>query len=371
MKKLIISICTVLLILSAPLAAFEWGGVIKDDTGIVTPDFKAITFKQSNAISLWFKAPLGDSNFKLTGEGLYKYNFTANKAGKDFVNIVDLTLFKLDGKINAGSGLLTINAGRFSVADTTGAVFAQTSDGISVAYALDSVKLGLYAGYTGLLNGLNVAMAVAPEKQNKVYNMAYAFAPIGLTIELPSLFLNQNLTLQGYALLDCGANKSNMFYANIALAGPITNSVYYNLASSFGSVKFKNFMNYTGLTVYIFPADEIAVNAGIDFGTAAQSKLAAFTSASAKSADVSGKIAPKVGFTYGTDVMCFDFGAKYKIAYDTVKAKYAGAGADINAGFVYNIFSDLQVGLNVTAAIDTTAAKQNNYTANLNIALAF
>ena len=106
MKKLIISICTVLLILSAPLAAFEWGGVIKDDAGIVTPDFKAITFKQSNAISLWFKAPLGDSNFKLTGEGLYKYNFTANKAGKDFVNIVDLTLFKLDGKINAGSGLL-------------------------------------------------------------------------------------------------------------------------------------------------------------------------------------------------------------------------------------------------------------------------
>ena len=371
MKKLFISICTALFILSAPLAAFEWGGVLKDDTGISTPDFKAITFKQSNALSLWFKAPFGDSGFRLTGEGLYKYNFTATKESKDFVNIVDLSLFKVDGKINAGKGLLTINAGRFSVADATGAVIAQTADGISAAYALDTVKLGFYAGYTGLLNGLNVAMALTPEKDNKVYNPAYAVAPIGITVELPSLFLNQNLTLQGYALLDCGANKSSMFYANLAFAGPITNSIYYNLASSFGSVKFKNFMNYTGFTLYVFPSDEIAINAGLDFGTADQGKLAAFTSVSAKSTDVSGKIAPRVGFTYGNDTWCLDLGAKYRIAYDTEKSKYAGAGADLNAGFVYNIFSDLQLGLTINQVIDTTAAKQNNFTANLNIAFAF
>ena len=370
MKKLLVSICTALFILSAPLSAFEWGGVIKDDTGITTPDFKDITFKQSNSLSLWFKAPVGN-RFKLTGEGLYKYNLSVNKSSTDFVNILDLSLFKLDGKIDAGNGLLSLTAGRFSVADATGAVIAQTSDGINVTYALDTVKLGAYAGYTGLLNGLNVAMATAPEKNLKLYNPAYAYAPLGLTVELPSLFLNQNITLQGYALLDCGSNKSSMYYGNIVFAGPITNSVYYNLSTSLGSVNFKSFMNYTGFTLYVFPSEEIALNAGVDFGSADQGSMAAFTSASAKSGDVSGKIVPRISFAYGTDVMCLELGAKYNIAYDTAKAKYAGAGADINAGFVYNIFSDLQIGLNITSFIDATEAKQNNFTANLNIALAF
>ncbi len=370
MKKFLVSVCTALFILSAPLSAFEWGGVIKDDTGISTPDFKSITFNQSNAISLWFKTPVGES-FKLTAEGLYKYNLSVSKDATEFVNIADLSLFKFDGKINAGSGLLSLTAGRFSVADATSAVIAQTSDGISVNYALDTVKLGAYAGYTGLLNSLNVPMATAPQKDIKVYNPAYPYAPLGLTVELPSLFLNQNVTLQGYALLDCGANKSSMYYANLVLAGPVTNIIYYNLSTTLGSVNFKNFMNYTGFTLYIFPTNEIAVNAGLDFGTADQGNTAAFTSIAVKSGDVSGKIVPRVSFTYGTDDMCLELGGKYRIAYDTAKAKYAGAGADINAGFVYNIFSDLQIGLNINALIDTTEAKQNNFTANLNIALAF
>ena len=371
MKKFLVSVCTALFILSAPLSAFEWGGVIKDDTGITTPDFKDITFKQSNALSLWFKAPFGNSGFKLTAEGLYKYNLSVSKAATEFVNIADLSLFKVDGKIDAGSGLLSLSAGRFAVADATGAVIAQTSDGISVNYALDTVKLGAYAGYTGLLNSLNVPMATAPQKDIKVYNPAYPYAPLGLTVELPSLVLNQNVTLQGYALLDCGANKSSMYYANLVLAGPVTNIIYYNLSTTLGSVNFKNFMNYTGFTLYIFPTNEIAVNAGLDFGTADQGNTAAFTSIAVKSGDVSGKIVPRVSFTYGTDDMCLELGGKYRIAYDTAKAKYAGAGADINAGFVYNIFSDLQIGLNINALIDTTEAKQNNFTANLNIALAF
>ncbi len=371
MKKLLVSICTALFILSAPLSAFEWGGVIKDDTGITTPDFKDITFKQSNALSLWFKAPLGDSAFKLTGEGLYKYNLSVTKDSTDFENILDLPLLKVDGKINAGKGLLSIAAGRFSTADATGAVFAQTSDGLSVNYALDTVKLGAYAGFTGLLNGLNVAMTAAPEKDNKVYNPAYPYVPLGLTVELPSLFLNQNLTLQGYALFDCGSNKSSSYYGNLVLAGPITNIIYYNLSTSLASVNFKGFMNYTGFTLYVFPTEEIAVNAGLDFATADQGKLLAFTSLSPKGAEVSGKITPRAGFTYGNDVMCIELGGKFKIAYDSVKANYAASSADINAGFVYNIFSDLQLGLNITAQIDATEAKQNNFIANLNLALAF
>ena len=367
MKKTVVSIFAALFVLCAPLSAVEWGGVIKDDTGISTPEF---TFNQSNSLALWFKTPLGQSKaFSLSGEGFYKYNLAVTKAGSEFTNIADLTLFKLAGKINAGDGLINLSAGRFSVADATGAVFAQTSDGLSVVYSAATIKAGLYAGYTGLLNALNVTMAAAPEKANKVYNLAYPYVPVGLTLELPSLFLNQNVTIQGYGLFDCGSLKTNKYYANLVIAGPFSNTVYYNLSTSLGSNNFKDFMNYTGFTLYVFPTEEISVNAGVEYGSAAQGKLAAYSSVSSKGADISGKITPKLGFTYGNEVLCADLGAKYILSHDG--SKYAGAGAELAASFVYNIFSDLQVGLSASAFFDTTSAKANTYNANLNLALAF
>ena len=82
-------------------------------------------------------------------------------------------------------------------------------------------------------------------------------------------------------------------------------------------------------------------------------------------------IAPNLTFIYGNDVLCLEFGGKYNLTYNAEKSNYAGTGADINAGFVYNIFSDLQVGLNATARLDLTEAKQNDFEAKLTMALAF
>ena len=369
MKKILISICTAL-ILTASLSAFEWGGVLKNDSGITTPDFKAITFKQSNAVSLWANSPLGqNSGFTFSGEVFYKYNLAIAKGENTFVNIFDVPLLKVGGKINSGSGLITINAGRFSYADGTGAVMAQTCDGLSVVFAMPALKIGAYAGYTGFVNALNVAMAVAPEKNNKVYNLAYKYAPMGVTLELPALFANQNLSLQGYALLDCGSNKSNKYFANLILAGPITNSIFYNLGTSVGSENFKNLMDYSAFTLYFFPTPELSINAGVEYGSGEQGKLSPYSSISVKSMDAASKICPKLSLTYGTSTFCFDIGGRYILAYSD--DKYSGAGTEANLGFVYNIFSDLQVGATVTAFLDSTEAKANNYTANLNIALAF
>lgn len=367
MKKLLLSICTVLFVFSASLSAVEWGGVFKDETGISAPE---ITFKQSNSLSLWLNAPLGqDSGFVFSTEAFYKYNLEISKDEKTFENIADLTLLKVAGDIQLGEGLFSLSAGRFSVLDATGAVFAQTSDGLMLSYALSRVKLGFYAGYTGLLNELNVPMGVMSESDNKVYNLAYPYIPLGLTVALPSLFLNQNLTLQGYGLIDLGEDKSNCFYANLVFAGPITNIIYYNLSTSFGSVNFKSLMNYTGLTFYVFPTDTITVTGGLDFGSADQGKLAAFTSASVKSTEVESKITPKLGFTYGNDVLCADLGAKFLLEY--ADEKYNASGINLSASFVYNIFSDLQLGLDANASIDLTEAKQSDYTVKLNVSLAF
>lgn len=370
MKKLLLSVLTVLFVISAPLSAFEWGGVIKDETGITTPDFSNIIFNQSNAVSLWVKTPLGaDSGFNLSAEAMYKYNLAIAKGSMSFENIADLNLLKVAGSLTVGDGLLSLSAGRFSTTDATGAVIAQTADGLYVDYALNAVKLGVYAGYTGLVNSLNVSMGVSPEKENKIYNMAYAYAPMGLSVAFPSLFLNQNLTIQGYGFLDCTSNKNNLFYGNLVLAGPFSNSIYYNLATSVGSANFKTLMNYSAFTLYVFATDAVSVTGGVEFGSANQGSLSAFTSVSAKSLEVSSNIIPNLGFTFGTDVLCLDLGAKLKVTYAGDKYKVSGTEADVD--FVYNIFSDFQVGLNVNAFIDLTEAKANNYTAKLNIALAF
>ena len=370
MKKLLVSICTVFLIVSASLSAFEWGGVFKDETGITTPDFKDITFNQSNSIVLWAKTPLGkDSDFNFSTEALYKYNLAVTKDYKTFDNIVDLTLFKVSGIITAGEGDLSIDAGRFYTADSTGAVIAQICDGLNIKYSLSRIQAGFYAGYTGLINSLDVTMAVASEKDNKVYNMAYPYVPVGVKLLFPALFLNQNLTVEGYALFDCGSNKTNLYYANLVFAGPFTNIIYYNLSSSFGSANFKNFMNYSAFTLYVFPTDTISVTGGLDFGTGDKDKVGAYTAVSSKVADVSAKIVPRVGFTYGTDDLCLDLTGKFILGY--ADEKYAAAGTEFDVNFVYNIFSDLQVGLEAKAFFDATEAKANDYTIKLNVALAF
>lgn len=373
MKKILLTVCALFLTFAAPLTAFEWGGLITNDTGIETPDFSDITFNQSNGVSLWFKSPVdAEGNFGFTGELLYKYKYAKPKdVDGVFTNIFDVTLLKLSGDVEAGNGILSLDAGRFSYVDNSGKIISHTVDGIAVDYAVSLIKVGAFAGYTGLLNSLNGDVMSAGD-YNDFYDMSYAYAPVGLSFELPYLLGNQSIGIQAYGLFDCGDLKTNLYYASLTLSGPVSNSVYYNVSTVFGAVDFKDFMNYSGLSVLIFPTETIAINAGVDFGSAADDKLTAYYSPiSSDSADISSSITPKAGFTYGTDQMCFDLKGKYIIGYDYTDKKFTGSGAEIDTDFVYNIFSDLQVGLAATAYIDTTPAKVNKYTVDLNIALAF
>ena len=375
MKKIILTICALFFVFASPLAAMEWGGVLSNDTGIETPDFSNITFKQSNGVSIWFNTPIGEA-FALSGEVLYKYNFVKpQNVDGTFTNIIDVPLFKFAGDIQAGDGVLSLAAGRFSYVDNAGSVVATTVDGASIDYSLSIVKIGFLGAYTGLLNSLNGSVEAAG-KNNKFYDFSYGYAPLGLNVEFPYLLGNQALGIQAFAILDCGdkTTKTNNYYANLALSGPITNIIYYSLSSSFGFVDFKDLMNYSALSVMVFPAETVSINAGVEYGSAYDDSMVMYYSPLAQK--TGGKILAKAGFTYGTDVMCFDLGFKYTIGYDSGNKKFdasttVGSGAELNTGFVYNIFSDLQAGLSFTAFFDSTQNKANKYTANLNIALAF
>ena len=364
MKKILLSICTALFIISAPLAAFEWGGLITNETGIITPDFADITFNQADGISFWINSPIGE-NFALSGEASYKFRFTKEKnADPAITHIADLPLLKIAGDVNTESGILSINAGRFSYVDGTAAVYSNTLDGLSIDYALSTLKFGAVVGYTGLLNSL--AVGLPSENDNKVYNMAYGFLPVGAYVDF-SLFANQSLALQLYGILDFASDAQKYYYANLILSGPITNSIFYSLASSFGFIDFKDMMNYSSLSLIAFPTQLISINAGVDFTSAeGQGPFSAFYSLASSDG---GKITPKLGLTFATSKMSFDLGGRYNLVY--TDSSYKGAEAEVNAGFVYNIFSDFQIGLNFKATIDPEVSANSNYVANLNLALAF
>ena len=375
MKKLVLTICALMLTFAAPLAALEWGGLITNDTGIETPDFSNITFKQSDAISVWFKTPIDEEgDFVVSGELLYKFSLTKPKSIDAIITqLFDVTLLKVAGEIEAGNGILSLNAGRFSYVDNTGAIISHTVDGVSVDYAMSLVKIGAFAGYTGLLNSLNGTVYSAG-KNADFYDLSYGFAPLGVSVEFPYLPANMSLGIQGFAILDCGDNvvKTNTYYADLALSGPVTNNIYYSLSTVLGSTDFKDLSNFSAASLLVFPTEEVSVNAGVEFGSAADGTLSTYYSVlSSKAGEAAASICPKLGLTYGTDIMCFDLSGKYILGYDYINKKYDGSGAEINTGFVYNIFSDFQVGLSATAFFDATPAKSNRYTANLNIALAF
>ena len=372
MKKVLISICAALCLLSFPLSAVEWGGLFTNDSGISAPE---ITFKQSNGISLWVNSPLGeDSGFVFSGEALYKYNLTIMKdADPEFIHFFDVPLLKVSGDLQAGSGILSINAGRFYFVDGSTAVIAQTVDGISAVYNLPVINLGLFAGYTGLLNSLNTPMAVPSEKDNDIYRMAYPYLPIGVSFELPAFAGNQSFEIDAYYLVDCGSGssdeKSNLCYANLILSGPIANIVYYNLATSFGLINFKDVMNYSSLSFMIFPTQEISVTAGVIYGSAEQGPFVSFGSIAPSSLAASGKITPSIGFTFTKGSLCLDLSGNYVLAYE--EDKYTGTNSDISASVIYNIFSDFQVGLTANASLDVTGSNAHQYGAKLNLSLAF
>lgn len=370
MKKILLAIFTALFIFVAPLAAFEWGGVVTDSTGITTPDFSNISFKQQNGISLWFNTSLGSTDLFLSGEGTYKFKLVkAKDLDAQIINVLDIPLFKISGDIPTEGGVLSLNAGRFSYLDASGVIFRGTLDGAGVDYTMPLVKLGFVAGYTGLLNELNLNLANInenPEKQ--FYDFSEATIPLGASVEFPGLFANQTLGLQGYAVLNKDSFDASGYYLNLFLSGPITNFIFYNLVSSVASAdSFKSIMNYSSLTVVAFPTENIAVNIGAEYGSAkGQGSLATFT---APGYSYNGDIVPKVGFTFATNTLNFDLRANYILSYDG--SKYSGTRADVNAGAVYNVFSDFQIGLNFTGQIDVTGGDNSSYSANLNVALAF
>ena len=367
-------------VLTGSLFAMDWGGVIKNNSEVLTPDFSDISIEQSDALYMWATQPLSkDGSFYASGEAYYKFKLV-NEAGTNTItNIVDVDLLKVSGNIEFEECTFTFDAGRFLISDSTGVIFSQTCDGTLEKSTLSLAGFSAYLGYTGLLNSNAVTMldinGNAYANKKGVYVLSHEILPFMYSVDFPVLFGNQSLSVQGAAFIELTQEMNNRCYGNLVLSGPIANSVYYQLATSIGSVNFKNIMNYSALDVYIFPMNSMLVNTGIEYASGNNGPFSAFRGVTSRTAynsasypETSGVLMAKASAGISLNSMYASAAAKFVMdCADSFGAK----GLEFDVNYSYNIFSDLQVGLDVTAYMDFVTATENNYTATLRAAMSF
>lgn len=371
MKKLLTSIVLLVSLVSA-LAAHEWGGIVKEDAKFSTADFTSAAVSQSNSLFLWFKTPLGE-NWNFSSEALYKYNLSYVSKTSALTNVIDVDLFKLSGKITAGNGLISVNAGRYMCTDNTGITFAQTCDGLSLKYSLPSFQTSIYGGYTGLLNANTVVIlgpnGTAYSPENQIYSCTKAYIPVIADLTFPVLFANQTLSVQAEAFIDPSEAAYNRYYASTFLSGFIGNSFNYTFVTQFSSENFDNLGNYSAVEFSFGKKNLFTINTGLKY---ASKDFTGFTStpayASSQSAEYKDVVIPYINGTYTETKAIVNAGLKTVFK---CQDSFTFKGIDLGMGLSYNVFSDLQFGADVHGYLDLQNKDASNYSLGLKASLAF
>lgn len=373
-----------LLLFFIPLSALEWGGLVTESFKYGTKNFssEANQFKQSNSVSLWMSGAVtssGNVNFAAQSSGRYYLDFFNNDVL--FTPIFDLDLLKLSGKTNIADGFFSYSAGRFGVSDLTGKVFSQTCDGLLLKYTRTSFEANAYVGFTGYLNAMNAAMLSKEHKvhsvDGSVYVMAHSYVPVCLSVEMPSLFLNQTFNAQLSGFFDLEETEYNRYYGTLALNGPIYGPLYYSLLTSFALENFDAFSNYTALSLQLYPISFFTVKLNAEYASGNQLIFKPFTTFTSNTAynissspELTGVIMPNVDLILTWESLYASLNGKVVLAYPEDEINFQGL--NFTASMFFNIFSDLQLGLSAIYYHDiVTAGEMNNASVNINLSLAF
>lgn len=372
MKK-VLSTLLLSTVTSISLFAFTWSGLIDNTTKASTADFSSFSLNQSNGIYLSMNAPLTNS-LSLAAEGLYKYNYTNPDA---FTNIVDMDLLKLSGKWNAGSGFVNLSAGRFSISDASGAVFSQTCDGVYFSYDSSSIKAALYGGYTGLLNSLNVSMTAAGStSNNQFYNLAAAYVPLSADFSYSFGSGNGNIGLQALYFYAPAEELKSQFYSTLSIKGQLATAGTYSLSATVGSTEFEDLMMYSKLSCSFYMAQSGIVSLGGEYASGKQGPFNPFNTITARTAcnygggiPTSGVLMPVVSAAFVSSKIYASINEKLVclLPEDTINFE----GFDTNLSLLYNLFSDVQLGLDFSIFSDINDSSKNYYTGTVKASLSF
>lgn len=379
-NKLLIGAVCALFTFVSPVASVEWGGILKNDTQVLLPAFSDFSLSQSDSLFMWLSSPLGESGMYFSTEGMYKFTLATGNGNNNFSQLADVDLLKVSGDYETAKGVFSFAFGRFMMTDSTAAIFAQNFDGVTAKYSANRFVISGFGGYTGLLNSLNVSMldkdgtVFAPA--NEIYSLSNAFVPAGITFELPSIFTNQSLGIQILSFIDLGEEKYNRFYGTLMLSGPVTNKFFYDLAASFGTNDFSAFMNYSALNFHLYPNDYLALSFGAEYASGKNGPFSPFLGVTSRSVvnsttapQTTGSIIPDFVISCVIDRMYFGITGKFLMAIPESEVEMKGVEADFS--FIYSVFTDLQIGFDVTSYFDISKNNEDNLTATLRAAISF
>ena len=273
LKKHIITIGTSLILLASQAFSVDFGGSLNNNTKFSTPTlpedsfFDDFSLKQQDSLNAWLRIPFNNSGthyLVAQVSGMWQYDIPSlDENDGDSTWIFDLDLLKYSNFIPLSSGSLQINAGRFFVSDTTSIIFSQVADGLNLSYSGNVFDISVYGAYTGLLNAQNVTILNASDSEysfdsDKVYDFAAPYIVSSLTLELPYLFANQSLVLEGYGFFGVsgpndGTSGYKRAYGTVSLNGPLAASVFYTLSTTIGSEDFDGISNLSKLALNYYP----------------------------------------------------------------------------------------------------------------------
>lgn len=379
MKKIFLSFCLFSFV-AFSISAFDWGGVVNNNTQVAANADAGVGVTQSNAAYLWMQSSFSD-DLLFSSEVMYKYKFNANKEYNSFENIFDIDLIKLSGSSYIGAGNLDFSVGRFMVSDITGSVFAQISDGLLLNYGIKNIDISLYAGYTGLLNAHNVSIlnkdGNVDSIKNDFYSLCKPFIPISFGATFQQMFLQQSVSLFTDMFIDASGKKDNRFYATLALDGPFSQGLYYDFSTTLASYTFKEIALYSKIKLHVFITEYLYASAGFEYASGKNGAIKPFKTFTSRpivsayeSIETSGVMLPSLSISgnFGDIYTSLDS----KLLIDCADSSVAVWGPELVASIVYNLFYDVQFGLDGVAFWDLkNDGKLSNYSATLKINVAF
>ena len=347
-----------------------------------------MTLNQSNGIHLSLNVPFNTKGtLKFVAEGSFKYELVSNFEAKtsDLKMIPDLDLFKFSGKWTVGKGIVALDLGRFTISDIYGYTFAQKSDGLSLSYDALKYKFGLYAGYTGLQNRLNVTMLNNPQEDANFYAVTAGYVPVMVNLAYKTLFETHTIGFQGEAFIPVNTeDKTKYVYGTLMMNGPIGVIGAYTLKGTVGLSDFKDLMVDGGLDVNFYLANTAIMILGGEFVSYESGALHYYKSITGRTITTdplfAGGVLPKLSFIYAKNSVLTSVTGKGVLGViPGVSDELKFHGADITASLICNVFSDLQVGCDLGAfvAVDEVVKntiknnKSNVYYATIRASLAF
>lgn len=378
MKKKVTACLIAFTCLFSAAYSFSWSGLVDNKTKISAQNFSNHTLTQSNALYLSMNVPLAN-DFYIVAESLFKYQFTAVSGRSVFTPIVDLNLLKFAGNYVVEDGTFSYLIGRFNVNDSSGTYFTQSSDGVYISYDSLKSKFGFYAGYTGLLNSLNVKMSDANPNVNndKFYNLCAGYIPVSAEFFYKKLFGSNTIGFQASYFYNTHKNTDNgmtdKLYGTLSLSGPVTTIGMYDFKGVVESAGFRTVSLDSKIDLSFFLGALGVAGCGIEYISGKLSEsFVPFTSITVRSVNngaVASGLFPKVNCAIVYNNIYASLTEKVVFAMPEKQMSLRGFDTTIN--FIFNIFSDLQVGCDITAYIDIKEAASSNYYALLKASLAF